>query len=261
MVLQRRGIDQGLVACARAGGSHKPQRLADAEQAALRALFGRRIIEFREADSAHQSGVGFERQLSVSSGKRGAGLMNRDAAEQAFVERELVVRILARRCCRTRTASRVTSTPIPSPGSTRTFRFMDIDRGESRTDCATSATAARADYLWTTRSDLLVPQALLAVGQGGEPVIDRVELLCAEIETQLLATVLQSVATAVFTQHQLAFGNSDRLRIDDLVRGSFLQEAILMDARFVREGVLADDGLVGLRSEADDELESSWLAG
>src|SRR6185312_11797335 len=107
--------------------------------------------------------------------------------------------------------------------------------------------------------DFLVHEALFVIGQGGHLSIDRVELRGGEIETQLFATIFESVATAVFTQHQTAFGNSDRLRIDDLIRGRFFEEAVLMDTSFVGEGVAADDGLVGLGSEADDGAEK--LAG
>ena len=57
---------------------------------------------------------------------------------------------------------------------------------------------------------------------------------------------------AVLAQHQLAFGHADRLRIDDLVGGAFLQVAVLMDAGLVRERVAPDDGFVRLRPEGDD---------
>src|SRR3569833_106620 len=151
---------------------------------------------------------------------------------------------------RTRTASRVTSRPIPSPGSTRMLRFHVL------------AVSYRLGYFATaTRHgrDFLVHEAVFVIGQGGHLSIDRVELRGAEIKTQLFATIFESVATAVFTQHETAFGNADRLRIDDLIRGRFLEEAILMDTGFMGEGVAADDGLVGLGSEADDGAQK--LAG
>ena len=74
-----------------------------------------------------------------------------------------------------------------------------------------------------------------------------------EREAQILAALGQRVAAAVLAQHQLAFpGTPTAVRVDDLVGGPLFQIAILVDAGFVRERVLADDGLVGLRAESDD---------
>ena len=75
----------------------------------------------------------------------------------------------------------------------------------------------------------------------------------------MLTALLQGMAAAVLAQHKLAFGHSHRLGIDDLVGGFLLQIAVLMNAGFVREGVAADDGLVGLGSEGDDGAQE--LAG
>ena len=58
------------------------------------------------------------------------------------------------------------------------------------------------------------------------------------------------MASAVLAQHQAAFRNTDRARIDDLVRGLLLQVPILVDAGLVRERIRADQRLVGLRAEA-----------
>src|SRR5260370_16420873 len=56
---------------------------------------------------------------------------------------------------------------------------------------------------------------------------------------------------AVLPEHELAFGNSDHVRVDYLVGGALLQEAVLVDARFMREGVLAHQRFVGLRPEGN----------
>ena len=78
------------------------------------------VIEFGQTHRAHQRGVGLEREVDGLLGQRAAGLMNRDPAEQAFAERELMVES-SRPCCSTLTASRVTSVPIPSPGRINMF--------------------------------------------------------------------------------------------------------------------------------------------
>ncbi len=54
-------------------------------------LLGRRVIEFGQADRAHQDGVGFERQLLGFGGKRRAGLMDGDAAQQPFANGQLMI--------------------------------------------------------------------------------------------------------------------------------------------------------------------------
>ena len=60
---------------------------------------------------------------------------------------------------------------------------------------------------------------------------------------------------AVLAEHQLAFRHADRARVDDFVGALFLQVAVLVDARLVRERVAADDRLVRLRPEGDDRAE------
>ena len=50
-----------------------------------------------------------------------------------------------------------------------------------------------------------------------EAGVDLVELRLVERDAQLLAAGAQRVPAAVLAEHQLALGNADRLRIDDLV--------------------------------------------
>src|SRR5436190_3255221 len=103
--------------------------------------------------------------------------------------------------------------------------------------------------------DLLVEQALLAIGQGREVAIHDVQLFFAQRVAQLLAALLQSMPAAVLSQHQLAFRHAHRLRVDDLVGGLFLEVAVLVDTGFVRERVAADNGFVRLWSERDDRAQ------
>src|SRR5689334_126091 len=146
--------------------------------------------------------------------------------------------------CRTSTAALVTSTPIPSPGRIRIFRFII---------CLILAGArgfALFEHLAREGGDFVVPHAFFAIRHGGETVVNGVELLTAEIETQVFAPLGERVPPAVLAENQLAFGDTDAVRVNDLIGGSFLQKTVLMDAGFVGESVLADDGLVGLRSES-----------
>src|SRR5579875_1824859 len=57
---------------------------------------------------------------------------------------------------------------------------------------------------------------------------------------------------AVFAQHQLRLRYADVLWVHDLIGGALLEHAVLMDAGFVGESVLADDGLVALHLNAGD---------
>src|SRR6266542_3308717 len=101
-------------------------------------------------------------------------------------------------------------------------------------------------------TNLIINDALLVVGQGDEPRVEVVELRLAERDAQLLAARPQGMATAVLSEDQPALGNTHRRGIDDLVGGPFLQEAVLVDAGLVCEGVATDDGLVRLHRHADD---------
>src|SRR5439155_8861086 len=73
-----------------------------------------------------------------------------------------------------------------------------------------------------------------------------------EGESEILAALVQRVPSAVFSQHQPSLGHPHAPGVDDLVRGFLLQVTVLMDAGFVREGVAAHDGLIGLRAEGND---------
>ena len=99
----------------------------------------------------------------------------------------------------------------------------------------------------------------LRSASGGEAQVHGIEFFFREIEAQILAAVLQRVPAAVLAEHQLAFGHADRLRIDDLVGGAFLEVAVLVDAGLVRERVRAHNRLVRLRPEGDDARQQ--LAG
>jgi hypothetical protein len=65
-----------------------------------------------------------------------------------------------------------------------------------------------------------------------------------DLEPELLHTLAECVATAVLAEHEIRARQADVLRTHDLVRRSMTQHAVLMDAGFVCERVLADDRFV-----------------
>jgi hypothetical protein len=56
----------------------------------------------------------------------------------------------------------------------------------------------------------------------------------------------------MLAQHQVRLGQADILGPHDLEGLGVLEHAVLVDAALMREGVLADDGLVELHREAGD---------
>src|SRR5215471_3131077 len=152
---------------------------------------------------------------------------------------------------RTRTASRVTSVPIPSPGSTSTFRFMKW---------LLRRRAYGLSDLVNERDDLLVHQALLAsVRSLRKALVQFLKLGLIQVEAEILGALIQRVTSGVLAKHELAFGYAHAARVDDFVGGFFLEIAVLVNAGFVRERVPSHDRLIGLRSESDDRSEQ--LAG
>ena len=63
------------------------------------------------------------------------------------------------------------------------------------------------------------------------------------------ATVAKGVPPAVLAQDQPALRNADRFGVHDLVRGALFQDAVLVDARLVGEGIASHNRLVGLGTE------------
>ena len=94
-----------------------------------------------------------------------------------------------------------------------------------------------------------VGDLLLRVGQGDRLAVERVELLALDLVAQLLELLLEATPPGQLADRQLASGKTYRLRGHDLVGERVLNDAVLVDARFVGEGVAADDRLVRLNGE------------
>ena len=131
-------------------------------------------------------------------------------------------------------------------------------RGAShcRTTCAGSSsdprTGGRAFGPQHQRLDVAVEQLLLLVGERLEFLEHAVEFELVELEAQFLDPLAERVPAAVLAEHEVAARQADVLGPHDLVGRVVLEHAVLVDARFVRERVLADDRLVARNRHAGD---------
>ena len=104
--------------------------------------------------------------------------------------------------------------------------------------------------------EVLVVDVFLLVGHVLEALHALGDLVVRKVEAELLQAEGEGVAAAVLAQHQAAFQivglKADVLGGHDLVGGLVGEKAVLMDAGFVPEGVVAYDGLVGGHGERGD---------
>ncbi len=94
------------------------------------------------------------------------------------------------------------------------------------------------------RLDVAVEQLLLLVRKRLEVLEDPVELGIGELEAELAHALAEGVAAAVLAEHEIAAREAHVLRSHDLVGRMMPEHAVLVDPRFVREGVFTDHGLV-----------------
>ncbi len=98
---------------------------------------------------------------------------------------------------------------------------------------------------------VLVQDFTLFVRQRGELVVQLTQRGVVHLVAELPIAPLQRVSARVLAQHQARARDPHLFRADDLVREPVLQHAVLVDPRFVGEGVAADHGLVGLGKDTD----------
>ncbi len=98
----------------------------------------------------------------------------------------------------------------------------------------------------------MILDVLDLVGQSDEAAIDVIEGAAVELVAELFAANGEGVTAGVLAQDEFGIGHADRLRRHDFVGQRVLENAILVDAGFVGEGVASDDGLVGLHGDAGD---------
>ncbi len=107
------------------------------------------------------------------------------------------------------------------------------------------------------RLDVAVEEFLLLVGQRLEIVEDAGEFGVGQLESEFLDALAQGRAAAVLAEHEVRARHADVVRSHDLVGRVMLQHAVLVDARLVREGVLADHRLVARNRHAGDAREQA----
>src|SRR6266850_2434742 len=84
---------------------------------------------------------------------------------------------------------------------------------------------------------------LASIGKCLEPHERLSQQLLVELQAGLRAGTRKGVASRVLSERE-GHRQAELLRLDDLVGRRVLEQAVLMDAGFVRERVRADDGLV-----------------
>src|SRR5215213_2788789 len=96
----------------------------------------------------------------------------------------------------------------------------------------------------------LVVDDLDLVGYRDEAAVDPVEIAPRKLMPHLFALPRERVPPRMLAQHEAAVGHADRLRGHYLVGQAILYDPILVYARFVREGVPPNDGLIRLHLDA-----------
>src|SRR5262249_2335930 len=109
---------------------------------------------------------------------------------------------------------------------------------------------AIVDLRFGQRLDVRVINYLLAVGQGLKAFEHLLQLVFIKVIAQFVNSRAQGMAAAVLAQNQLGPGQAYVLGIHDLVRGSLLEHAVLVNAGLVSESILTDNGLVPLNRNA-----------
>ena len=91
---------------------------------------------------------------------------------------------------------------------------------------------------------------LLAVGEVLEACKGFIELNIVEGMTHFGKAVAQRGTTRMFAQHKVGLIHADIFRAHDLIRALVFEHAILMNARFMCEGIRTNDGFVRLHHDA-----------
>ena len=98
--------------------------------------------------------------------------------------------------------------------------------------------------------DVGIVNQFLLVCQDLEVFKDLLHLFVREIIPQILNSLPQGMPAAVLAQNEFGAQHSHILGVHDLIGGAFLEHAVLVNARFVSKGVLADNRLVALHLHA-----------
>ena len=109
------------------------------------------------------------------------------------------------------------------------------------------------------RQQVLLVDVLLAISQSGEVLVDPIDFLTRQLVAKFAILENQRMPARVLAENDPFGRNANCLWRHDLVAQRVVQHAVLMDTRFVRESIAADDGLVGLDFEANQfRQQSGW---
>src|ERR1039457_7579000 len=147
-------------------------------------------------------------------------------------------------------AAAVTSGPIRSPGRTAMrARRPKSDpvpvarcvggRGLFAEDARHGRLRARRGALHRAPEveEVGVAYDFLPVRERDHPLVELVQLEARGLDPEGGAAILQRVTAGVLAQNERRLRDTDVLRTHDLVRPAVLEDAVLVDAGFVREGV------------------------
>src|SRR5579875_1974566 len=88
-------------------------------------------------------------------------------------------------------------------------------------------------------NQVLVVDLLLAIGKLAKNLISTVKLRSGKLIAQIFIALRQGMAAGMFSQNEFVGRHPDGLGLHDLISDGVFQHAILVNARFMREGVAA----------------------
>src|SRR6185436_18079190 len=98
---------------------------------------------------------------------------------------------------------------------------------------------------------------LLAIGECLEALESLVHVHLPRLHTERLQPVDEGMSSGMLAEDDAVRLQPHGLRLHDLVSLAVLEDAVLMNSRFMREGVVADDRLVDRDRLADDLREQA----
>src|SRR5260370_20680095 len=164
--------------------------------------------------------------------------------------------------------ARVTSGPMPSPGK-RTLVLCTVFPQESlpkqrgllllkkNSSRASCRQRAAPHHFVRHGQNVALADLLGLVGQGSDPAIALGKLRIIRLEPQFTQTETKRAPSGMFAKNQLALGHAHRLGRNDFVRQWILDDAVLMDAGFVGEGVGADNGFIRRHAHTGNRREQA----
>ena len=220
-----------------------PEQSPQIEQAALRLFGGGKAVVLRIANGAEQNRLRILAEFNGRRRQRRIVAIDGDAADGSFDDVERAVEQAAAEFKNTaRFGENFGADAVTGKKSDLTISCRSC--GSARRGPA----SRRADDFL----QILVIHLLLPICDCGHQHVGVFQFLGTQRLSHRAAAGHERVTPGMLSENDLAFGHADRSRRHDFVGNGVLQHAVLMDAGFVRERVVADDGLVGLNRHAGD---------